>query len=183
MEIKYTGRHFQVDDRTRDFAAGKLNKLGRFLEEPVDVHLTLETAKHRQIAELSINHRHGKLQATEEADQMRDAIHAATEKAEKQARRSRKKHKDKRRRAQRQAEEDWHWPLEVLEAGSVGGGTRPKVIKRVRLPIKPKTIDEAALDLEASKNEFFVFLDSATDRVSVLYRRNDGNYGLIAPEF
>ena len=45
------------------------------------------------------------------------------------------------------------------------------------------TIDEAALELEQSKNEFFVFRDSGTDRVSVIYRRRDANYGLIAPEF
>ena len=48
---------------------------------------------------------------------------------------------------------------------------------------KPMTIDEASLQLEQSKNEFFVFRDSASDRVSVLYRRKDDNYGLIAPEF
>jgi len=179
MEIKYTGRHFQVDDQVREFAAGRLAKLARFLEEPVDVNLTLETEKHRQIAELLVSHRHGVVQATEEADQMRDAIRAVAEKAEKQARRSRKKHKDKRRRAGR----DDGWPLEVLEAASVGHGATPRVIKTTRIPIKPMTIEEAALGLEGSKNEFFVFLDSATDRVSVLYRRTDGHYGLIAPEF
>ncbi|MCP4664076.1 MAG: ribosome-associated translation inhibitor RaiA [bacterium] len=183
MEIKYTGRHFQVDDQVKAYAEGKLAKLTRFLDEPVDVNLTLETEKHRQIAELLVSHRHGMVQATEEAAQMLDAIHAVAEKAEKQARRSRKKHMDKRRRAQRQGDDGWHWPLEVLEAQSVGSGTTPRVIKTTRLPIKPMTIDEAALDLDTSKNEFRVFLDSATDRVSVLYRRNDGHYGLIAPEF
>ncbi|NJL27577.1 MAG: hypothetical protein HC897_06610 [Thermoanaerobaculia bacterium] len=45
------------------------------------------------------------------------------------------------------------------------------------------TIDEAALQLEGSKNEFFVFLDSSTERVSVLYKRKDNHFGLIAPEF
>ena len=57
-----------------------------------------------------------------------------------------------------------------------------QIVKTSRLPIKPMTIDEAALELDQSKNEFFVFRDSGTDRVSVIYRRKDSNYGLIAPE-
>ena len=182
MNIQYTSRHFHLDDRVRDFADGKIAKLDRFLEEPVEAQLTLETEKHRQIAELHVTHRHGIVTATEESEQMLDAIHAVVEKVEKQARRSRKKHKDKKRRASRSHHEDFHWPMEVVDGDSLGKGEPPRVIKTSRLPIKPMTIDEAALDLESSKNEFCVFLDSSTDKVSVLYRRHDGHYGLIAPE-
>ena len=71
----------------------------------------------------------------------------------------------------------------VVEGTSVTTPQGPKIIKTGRLPIKPMTIDEAALGLAASKNEFFVFRDSVTDKVSVLYRRTDGHYGLIAPDF
>lgn len=187
MEIKYTGRHFHVDDRVKDFADKKLSKIARFLDEPVEVHLTLETEKRRQIAELHVTHSHGAVQATEEADQMFDAIHAAAEKVEKQARRSRKKHQDKKRRSARGPEGEHHWDVEVVDSQSVNQppepSQSPKILKTGRLPIKPMTLDEAALELTDSKNEFFVFRDSVTDKVSVLYRRNDGHYGLIAPEF
>lgn len=182
MEIKFTGRNFQVDDRVKAFADKRIARVVRFLEEPIEVHLTLETEKRRQIAELHVNHRHGALQATEEAQQVFDAVQAVVEKVTKQARRSRKKHQDKKRRAQRPADER-HWDVNVLDSQSVAAPEGPKVIKTGRLPIKPMTIDEAALGLADSKNEFFVFRDSVTDKVSVLYRRNDGNYGLIAPEF
>lgn len=183
MEIRYTGRHFQVDDRVKTFADGKLSKMTRFLEEPIEIQLTLEVEKHRHIAELHATHRHGALQATEEAEQMLDAIQTVVEKVEKQARRSRKKHQNKKRRAGRVNHEDWHWPVDVVDSASVNSPEGPRIIKTGRLPIKPMTIDEAALGLAASKNAFFVFRDSATDKVSVLYRRNDGHYGLIAPEF
>ncbi len=184
MEIKYTGRHFQVDDRVKAFADGKLSKLGKFLSEPVEVHLTLERVKRRLLAELHVTHRHGVLDAREEAEQTFDAIQAVADKVEKQARRSRKKHYDKKRRAGRPETDDgWSWPVEVLEAASLTTPTGPKVLKTGNLPIQPMTIDEAAQGLQESKNEFYVFRDTVTDRVSVLYRRNDGNYGLIAPEF
>lgn len=183
MEIKYTGRHFQIDDRVKAFADGKLAKMTRFLDEPIEIQLTLEVEKHRQIAELHVIHRHGSLQAAENSEQMLEAILAVVEKVEKQARRSRKKHQDKRRRAQRGNNEERQWAVDVVDRASVSTPEGPKIIKRGWLPIKPMTLDEAAIGLAESKNEFFVFRDSATDRVSVLYRRNDGHYGLIAPEF
>lgn len=184
MEIKYTGRHFQVDDRVKAFADGKLMKLGKFLDEPLEIHLILEKVKRHLVAELHVTHRHGVLDSKEESEQTFDAIQAVTDKVEKQARRSRKKHNDKKRRSGRPESGDgFHWPVEVLEAASLTTGTGPKVLKTGNLPIQPMTIDEAAQGLEKSKNEFYVFRDTTTDRVSVLYRRNDGNYGLIAPEF
>ncbi len=182
MKIEFTGRHYHVGDRAKEHIEEKLAKLERFLDEPVEAHVILEIEKRRQIAEFHVSHRHGVLQATEEAEHMREAIHAGIEKIEKQARRSRKKFIDRRRRAQRH-DEGHHWPLEVLDATSVSGGTQPRIIKTGRLSIKPMTIDEAALELDQSKNEFFVFRDSGTDRVSVIYRRKDENFGLIAPEF
>lgn len=190
MNVEFTARHYHLDDELREYANKKLEKLEPFLEEPVEIHLILETEKIREIAELVVRHRHGDFQATEEAEDMRDAIFAVIGKVEKQARRARKKFMDKRRRADRQVAERQvadrqvsDWPVEVLERQGFGSGERPKVIKKNNLPIKPMTIDEASLQLEQSKNDFFVFRDSASDRVSVLYRRRDENYGLIAPEF
>ncbi len=182
MKIEFTGRHYRLGERVRQYTEDKLQKLTKFLYEPVEAQVILETEKRRQIAEFHVSHRHGVLQATEESDHMREAINAGVEKLEKQARRSRKKFVDKRRRAQRQ-DEGHHWPLDVLDAASVGSDSRPRVIKTTRLSIKPMTIDEAALELDGSKNEFFVFRDSGTDRVSVIYRRKDSHYGLISPDF
>lgn len=182
MNVEFTGRHFRVRDDIRTLVEGKLERVATFIDEPIETRVVLEADKRRRIAELVVNHRHGTLTATEEAEQMEDAIHAAAEKVEKQARRARKKFSDTRRRKQRQAEEAGHWPLEVLTPSSVDEGAVPAVIKTSRLSIKPMSLDEAALQLKDSKNEFFVFLDSATEKVSVLYRRRDQNYGLIAPE-
>lgn len=179
MKVDFTGRHFPLDDEIREFTLKKLAKLEPFVEDPADAHVVLEVEKNRQIAEILVSHRHGSVQATESADTMMDAVNVVVDKIEKQARRARKKFMDKRRRAQRG---EHHWPMDVIEAPSLQGGEAPRVVKTSRLPIKPMTIDEAALELERSKNEFFVFLDSTNDKVSVLYRRKDEHFGLIAPE-
>lgn len=179
MNIEYVGRNYDVDDSIRDFTEDKLDKVLKFVEEPVDVHLSLEVEKHRHIADLQIHHRFGSIRATESTGQMLEAINLAIDKVEKQARRAREKFMDQRRRA---GNHDHQWPLDVVERQSVGEGRQPRIVKSSRLQIKPMTIEEAALQLETSKNEFIVFRDAETDRTNVLYNRRDGNFGLIVPE-
>jgi putative sigma-54 modulation protein len=183
MNIEYVGRNYEVDERLRGFTEDKLGKLDKFLHEPVEIRVTFEVEKHRQIAEVHVSHRFGVLQATEATDDMYDAINLAVDKVEKQARRSKKKNETRRRRGNGHAWSELVWPMEVLERDSVGSGSKPRIVKSTLLTIKPMTVDEAALQLEGSKNDFVVFRDSASERVAVLYKRRDQNYGLIAPEF
>jgi len=180
MNIEYIGRNYTLNEGLRATTEEKLQKLARFLEEPIEVRLTLEQEKHRRIADLHITHRLGVLQAGEETDDMLDSLNSVLDKAEKQARRSRKRLTDKRRRGGRGQQNQW--PMEVLERESIGAKEGPRIIKSSRLRIKPMSLEEAALQLEQGKNDFVVFRDSTTEQVSVLYRRRDDNYGLIAPE-
>lgn len=181
MQIEYTGRNLQIRDDVRDFTSSKITKLEKFVTEPAEAHLILEVEKNRKIAELQVSHKFGSLVAKEDAEKLLDAIQAVIEKVEKQARRAHKKAKGNKRRGSSIRDNEAHWPMEVIDPQSFGGGS-PRVVKASRLPIKPMSIEEAALQLEDSKNDFFVFRDSTTDKVSVLYRRRDQNYGLIAPE-
>lgn len=181
MNIEYVGRHYSIDDQMRSYAEDKLAKVLKFVDEPIDVRLTMETEKHRAIAELHLAHRHGVLQATEETEEMIDAVNLVVDKVEKQARRSRKKFIDKRRRADR-VNGSHHWPVDVLDHTTVSDDGGPRIIKSSHLQIKPMSLDEAALVLETSRNDFVVFRDAGSDRVNVLYRRKDSNYGLITPE-
>lgn len=180
MNIDFLARNLELDDTIRDYTSDKLEKVFKFLEDPVDVRITLEREKHRSIAEVRISHRFGDIQATEETDEILDSINLAVDKAEKQARRSRKKFIDKRRKADR--DNGHHWPMEVLEASSIARGRTPRIIKSSSFSIKPMSLDEAALQLETSRNDFVVFRDAASDQVNVLYKRRDKNYGLIVAE-
>ena len=178
MNIELTGRHIHLHDDIKQYSHKKLEKLDKFLEEPIDIHLILEVKKLRNIAELHVKHKYGQLLAKEEGPELETAVHDAVETAVKQARRAHKKAKLKKRRASKPE----HWPVEVLAAESISDGDAPRVIKTNQLPIEPMTIDEASLALQQSKNDFYVFLDADTEKVSVLYRRKDQNYGLIATE-
>jgi len=180
MNIDFVAHSVQLDDSIRDYAQNKLSKLTKFLDEPIEIRVSLAQERHRCLAELRVAHRFGLIQAAEETDDVRDAINLAVDKAGKQARRSRKKFMDKRRKADRNNGNQW--PVDVLEKASLSGGTEPRIIKSSVLSIKPMSLDEAALRLEGSQNDFLVFRDANNDQVSVLYKRKDSNYGLISPE-
>jgi ribosome hibernation promoting factor len=184
MKTEIIGRNVQVDDRLRQYAEQKLHKLEKFLEEPAEARVTLVSEKHTHVAELHVSHRLGVLQATEQTDgSFNDAVHRAIDRVEEQARRAHQKAVDKRRRAGHDGDRGYHrWPVEILEQGSVGAGFSPRVIETTHLAIKPMTIEEAAIELDTSEDGFVVFRDSASDRLSVLYKRKDQHYGLIAPE-
>jgi putative sigma-54 modulation protein len=184
MQIEYTCRNVHLDDRLREAVEQKIEKAMKFLEEPVEVKVILEVEKHRGIAEVHITHRLGVVQAREENDDgLTDALHLALERAGKQARRSRKKLVDMRRRPLRAERVNGHrWPMEVLEGASVSAGATPRVIESTHLPIKPMTIEEAAIELETAEYGFVAFIDAQTSRLSVLFKRKDQHYGLIAPE-
>jgi len=179
MQIEYVARHFRLDEKIRAYADKKLKKATKFLEEPIEIRFILDETKHHKIADIHASHRFGVLQATEENDTFEDAINLAVDKIEKQARRSRKKAKGRKRRNNRGADK---WPLEVLTPDSVTASEGPRIVESTQLSIKPMNLEEAALELEGSDNQFVVFRDSESDRVSVLYRRRDDNYGLITPE-
>ncbi len=182
MKLEFVSRGYQIDGSIRQFTEEKLRKAMRFLEEPVEVRATLELERHRHGANLHVVHRHGVIEAAEQTADMQDAINLAVDKLEKQARRARKRFMDRRRRSARTNGVAHAWAVDVVESGSVRAGA-PRIIKSSLLQIKPMTIDEAALHLEAAEEGFVVFRDSHNDRISVLYRRRDQNYGLIAPEF
>ena len=181
MNVEYLAQHFELTDEIRGYAEKKLEKALKFVEEPIDTHITLMQEKHRHIAEIKLSHRHGVVQAAEETDDMADAINLAADKIEKQVRRGRKKFLDQRRRKDREIEQH-HWPVEVLDAESLTAGSGRRVIKRSALPIKPMSVEEAALQLEGSRSDFVVFKDASSHQVSVLYKRRDTHYGLISPE-
>ena len=181
MNIEYAARNCHLDDTLRSATEERLRKVVRFLEEPVEVHVVLEVEKHRHLAEIRIAHKHGLIQAAEETPAaMRDAIGLAIDKVEKQAQRARKRYMDRRRRADRD-QNGQHWPLSVVEPESLRAGT-PRVILTDRLEVKPMAIEDAALEMENSGHGFVVFRDTKSDRLSVLYRRDDSNYGLISPD-
>jgi putative sigma-54 modulation protein len=175
MRIEFTGRQTQVPPEIRKLAERKLEKLARVLPRITRAHVTVHADKHRQIAEVSVHSKHLELTAQEASSDLGASLSTVIDRLTRQAqrqvgkRRTRKRGGVERERRRGRGEER-------------GGEPGPRVIRSRGFPVKPMTLDEAALQLGSTAEGFLVFRDAATERVSVLYVRKDGNLGHIEPE-
>jgi putative sigma-54 modulation protein len=174
MKIEFTGRQTAVPEEVRRLAERKLSKVGKVLPAVTRAHVILSADKHRQVAEVSVHSRQLDLAAVDVTTDPRLSVSGAIEKLLRQA---------QRQRAKRRERKGAHSPRLVVPGPERGGdGQGPRVVRARRVAVKPMTLEEATLEMGARADGVLVFRDAATDRVGVLFRRRDGNLGLIEPE-
>ena len=190
MATEITGRNFEVTPDIRKLLETKIAKVqDRLFDDVIDVRCVLQVQKYRNICEILITGKDHDVKVVQESDEsMQDAINLAIDHLKRQAQKNRKKIRDHHRKDGNnvKAAQVTEWAVQVLEPGQLretGDHNRPRIIKTNNLPIRPMSIEEAALRPDDSKNEFIVFRDLDTDKVSVIYKRRDNNIGLISPEF
>jgi len=188
MATEISGRNYEIPATVRDLVEKKLAKIqDRLFADVIDVRVVLQVEKYRNICEVIIVGKEHDVKTVQESDEsMQDAVNQAVDHLKRQAQKNRKKIRDHHRAAGNGRKQVDSWAVQVLEPGQLretGDHNRPRIIKTNNLAIRPMSIEEAALRLDDSKNEFIVFRDIDSDKVSVIYKRRDNNLGLIAPEF
>ena len=180
MQFQVKGRNLEVSDAIRSYAEQKLAKLDRQLQDPrVELELAVErnpsiAANH--VAEAPIWTNGPVLRAREASSDMRASIDQLVEKLERQVTRYRKQGRARRRKAART-----NGPLEDATP-VVADEAEPLIVKTKQFTVKPMTPEDAVLQLELIGHDFFVFRSADSGEVNVVYRRRDGNYGLIEPQ-
>ena len=176
MEFEYTGRHVDVTPTLRRHVEEHFSKLDHiFNDATARAHIIIEVEKNRHMGEVLLHWRGETMTARDVNADMYQALTRAIAKIEKQALKLKKKLIDRRQGAQ---------PLATLAPDDGRVETpRPagRIINARRYSVKPMTAEEAALALSGDDSQFLVFRDSDTQRVGVIYKRKDGNYGLIMP--
>jgi len=177
MEFEYTGRHVDVTPALRAHVEDHFQKLDHiFNDTTARAHVIMEVEKNRQIGEVLVHWREHTLTATDTNADMYLALTRAIAKIEKQALKLKKKIIDRKQGAKRTS------AVAPQPDGNVEASPRPaRIINARRYAVKPMTAEEAALRLSEEDSQFLVFRDADTQRVGVLYKRKDGNYGLIEP--
>jgi putative sigma-54 modulation protein len=178
VRIEYTGRQIEINENFRILAERKLRKLAKVLHGITHVHVILGADRHRRIVELAVQSPNLTLTASEESSDIATAMNMVINKLVKQSQRHLGKLRV-RKRATRQIAGMWSGVLAPLTGGD---GEKPRVIHSRRFVAKPMTVDEAVLELGKCPDELLVFRDASTEKISVLYRRKDGNLGIIEPE-
>jgi putative sigma-54 modulation protein len=181
MQITVTFRHVEPTAALKTYAEEKLERVKKYLRRPVDAHVILSVSKERHMAEITLQADHVTMFAQEETHDLYSAIDLALDKLEHQAQ------KLKAKRSEHKGigigrEEAEHLGVTSSVLSERRTGARHEVIRSERIPAKPMAIDEAVAQLDASRDEFLVFVNASNQMLAVLYRRKDGNYGLIEPE-
>ena len=186
MATGIIGRNFEVTPDIRELIEKKLNRIvNKLFDDVIEYRCVLQVEKYRNICEIIIVGKEHDVKAVQESDEsMVDAINATIDHLKRQAQKHREKIRDHHRKSGNQDKTEdrvTDWTVQVIDPKKIRLTTK-RIIKTNNLPIRPMSIEEAAMRLDDSKNEFIVFRDLDTDKVSVIYKRRDNNLGLIAPE-
>jgi putative sigma-54 modulation protein len=180
MKFIISGKNIEITEALRDKIQDKLGKLEKFFNDETKVSATMSVQKNDQTIEVTIPHNKLVYKAAETTHDMYTSIDKVVDTLEKQiiknkTKTAKKIHAPKQRKTllpYPQTEEALENKIEFSEL---------KVIKSKKFAAKPMSVDEAALQLHKINEDFFMFRNASTSEVNVLYKRNDGNFGLIEP--
>lgn len=177
MKLNYTGKNMDITDALRDVTNKKLSKLDKYFQKDIEGNVTFSSEKNRKIIEVTINLPGTIIRAEESTDDMYVSIDKAVDILERQIRKY-KTRLQKRYKNNETIRFENVMPLKANEEDDEG----PKIVRKKRFMLKPMVSEEAVLQMELLRHNFYVFMDADTGGVSVVYKRKDGNYGLIEPE-
>ncbi|NMB19588.1 MAG: ribosome-associated translation inhibitor RaiA [Firmicutes bacterium] len=178
MRINISGKNLEITDALRTYVEKKIAKLDKYLNDSktFSAEVMLRTERGIHIAEVTMNLSGTMLRGEGKTGDMYTSIDAAVDRIERQF----NKYKAKLSRR-------IHGPKlgEMPAPGQPGQGEvqEPRIVRTKRFALKPMDVDEAVMQMELLGHDFFVFRDADTGDVSVVYKRRDGNYGLIESEF
>ena len=177
MKITTSGKGFAVTDSLMERIEKRLKKLDRYFHDDAEAIIRVSQEKgNRNIAEITISARGLLLRAEETTGDMYASIDGAVDKLNRQIRRHRTK-LDKNLR-----ETAFEAPVEAVEPEFDEEPAEYNVVRTKRFKVKAMQVDDAIAQMELLDHDFFLFRDEKTDEIMLIYRRNDGAYGLLQPE-
>lgn len=175
MNLVISGKNLDITEGLRSAIEEKIGKLERYFTDSTEVHVTLSTEKNRQKIEITIPMKGSIIRAEEVSSDMYVSIDLVEEVIERQLRKYKNKLIDKAQNAAHLNQE--FIDEEVYEDEEI------EIIRSKKFAMKPMDPEEACVQMELLGHNFFVFRNSETEEVNVVYKRKGNTYGLIEPEF
>jgi putative sigma-54 modulation protein len=172
MNIVINGKHLELTAALKSYAEDKIKKFERYSSDISEAIITLSIEKYRHKAEVLMKANGMLIQAESVTGEIYSAIDEVTEKLDRQVKRYKEKNASHRKGSARNSE-DTKTPFFPDEGA--------RIIKNKRFELKPMSSDEAAMQMELLDKSFFIFINDISGDINVIYRRQDGNFGLIEP--
>ncbi len=177
MDITVTFRHTEPTESLKAYAEEKVSKIDKYLDSPAEVYVVLSVEKFRHQADVSISVNGTWIKGVEETGDMYSAIDQVMDKIEKQVKRHISKVRGRRSENLKSEPE-----TATEDADEATGFIQDEpVIEIERMIAKPMDAEEAAMQLNLSKQDFLVFRNARSREINVIYKKGDGNLGLIEP--
>ncbi|HEY5585815.1 MAG TPA: ribosome-associated translation inhibitor RaiA [Ruminiclostridium sp.] len=176
MKIIINGKNIDITEGLKERVTKKIGKLEKFFNEETEAHVTLSVQRTRQIAEVTISFNGIVFRAEESNEDMYTSIDKSIDLLERQIR------KNKTRLERRLHNHEFIIENLTFEE-DIPEETEFKVVRSKRFAVKPMDVEEAILQMNLLGHEFFMFHNAQSKQVNVVYKRKDGNYGLIEQEF
>ncbi|MGE4497282.1 MAG: ribosome-associated translation inhibitor RaiA [Deferribacterales bacterium] len=175
MNVQITARNIEITDAIRSYAEKKVAKLEKYFDHITEANVLLEVQKNLHIVEVLITAKGVFMKGLEKSEDLYASIDLAVDKIEKQLVKYKEKLKNKKL-----MEKEFKAPLKlnVLDVDSFDSD-EPRVVVSKDMPVKPMDVEEAVMQMDLLNKTFFVFRNAETGELSVVYRRDDGNIGLI----
>ncbi len=175
MRYIISGKNIDVTEGLRNAVYDKIGRLEKYFTPETEVHVTFNVEKERQIIEVTIPMKGNIIRAEQESDDMYVSIDLVVDIIDRQLKRYKTKLAEKKQSSE-------YFKAEYLEDEDLDD-EEIRIIRSKRFAVKPMDPEEACVQMELLGHTFFVFRNSETDEVNVVYKRKDGTYGLIEPEF
>lgn len=187
MNVHITGRHMEVTEALRGHINEGIGKLSSHFDRVIDVNVVLDVEKHRHIAEVNLLANGLRVHGKESSLDMYASVDAVLHKLERQC--LKYKHRINRH-SPRPADGEISYDHAIIAPATNGEAAATPAeeqkghheVKRETRATRFLTVDEAVLQLELTEDPFLVFTNSDTTQINVMYKRNDGTFGLIEPQ-
>jgi len=183
MHITVTGRHMELTPALKDYATGKVNKLTKYIDNILEAHIVLSVEKYRHSCEITIHLDGVSINSKGETEDMYASIDQVVDKIERQLLKRKSKYMTQSNRKESTVETlkkktTKNKNAESSESESGAG----LLVESQKFAAKPMAPEEAMLQLKISSDQFLVFANAATNKVNVIYKKDDGNIGIIEPD-
>ncbi len=174
MNINFTARHTRITPEIKNYCEKRLQSLEKVLGQKVSADLILSIEKYRHKVEINMRIKRALLNAVEETNDMMSSLNLAFDNIEKRVKKERDKLRERKRRRGKEKE--------ILPPAPETEEPMRRIIKSPDFSLKPMSLEEAFIQFDLDNKDVFVFRKSGTEKWAVIYRRKDGNYGLVEPE-
>ena len=186
MNFHFTGKNLVVSTDMKEKTEKKAGRLSRLFDGNVDVYVAFSAVKQENKVEISIPFANKRmLRAEVSSVDMLAAIDSAVDALDKQIVKHKKRAKDKARRDKSYNFQDEFKLLNLVDDNDASEDEIKidgiVIERRKHFPLKPMDPEEACMSMEMLGHNFYVFRNSSTDEINVVYKRNSGDYGLIDP--